>query len=153
MKISFSPIGYVSSAYKTPQQAWEACEKGLDTKTQSKITIYKKYQNGLKGLSEFSHAFVLYYLHKAKRTEMETYPGPITIKDLPKVGVFASRSQYRPNKIALRLVEIVKIDKNIIYVKGLDAIDKTPVIDIKPYVKGFDRPESFKQADWYCWLE
>ncbi|MCX8179732.1 MAG: SAM-dependent methyltransferase [Candidatus Aenigmarchaeota archaeon] len=84
---------------------------------------------------------------------METYPAPMTIKNLPKVGVFASRSQYRPNKIALRLVKLEKIEKNVLYVKGLDAINKTPVIDIKPYIKEFDRPLKFKQAPWYCWLK
>ncbi|MEM5799606.1 MAG: tRNA (N6-threonylcarbamoyladenosine(37)-N6)-methyltransferase TrmO [Candidatus Aenigmatarchaeota archaeon] len=153
MKIFFTPIGYVSSSYKTPQQAWEACEKGLAIKTISKILINKKYESGLKGIEKFSHIFVIYYLHKAKKIEIETYPGPITIKELPKIGVFASRSQYRPNKIALRLVKLQKVQKNVLYVKGLDAIDKTPVIDIKPYIKGFDRPKSFKQADWYYWLK
>ena len=50
-------------------------------------------------------------------------------------GVFASRSPYRPNKIGLTIVELLKVEENILYVKGLDAIDGTPVLDIKPYIK------------------
>ncbi len=153
MEILLKSIGFVESIYKDPKQAWEACENGLNTKTISKIIIDKEYEECLKGLERFSHAFIIYYLHQVDKIEKTTYPGPITIKGLPWVGVFASRSQYRPNPIALRLVKIEKIDQNIIYVKGLDAIDNTPVVDIKPYVKGFDRPKKFKQAEWYSWLK
>jgi tRNA-Thr(GGU) m(6)t(6)A37 methyltransferase TsaA len=153
MKILLDPIGFVSSPYKTPKQAWEACEKGLETKTLSKITIKDEFIKGLKGLENFSHIFVIYYLHQAERIEMETHPGPETIKDLPIVGVFASRSQYRPNHLALRLVKVERVEGKDIYVKGLDAIDGSPVIDVKPYIKGFDRPKSFKQAEWYYWLK
>jgi len=80
------------------------------------------------------------------------HPGPPSIKDLPKVGVFASRSQYRPNPIALKLVKLVKVRNNKLYVQGLDAIDDSPVLDIKPYIPGFDKPEKVKIANWYNWL-
>ena len=57
------------------------------------------------------------------------------------------------NHLALRLVKLEKIEVKHVYVKGLDAIDGTPVIDIKPYIKGFDRPKRLKQAEWYNWLK
>jgi tRNA-Thr(GGU) m(6)t(6)A37 methyltransferase TsaA len=95
--------------------------------------------------------WVIYQLHEANRVELKTYPGPLSVKSLSKVGVFASRSQYRPNNIALRLAKIIEVRKNTIKVSGLDAIDGSPIMDIKPYISHFDRPEKFKEADWYKW--
>jgi len=153
MNICFEPIGKVESEYKKPKDLIFACEKGINTKTFSKIVIDKKFEKGLYKLNEFSHIFVIYFLHQADKIELITHPGPPGELNLPKVGVFASRSQYRPNHIALRLVKLQKIEKNVIFVEGLDAIDGTNVLDIKPYVKGFDRPDEFKTAAWYDWLE
>lgn len=151
-KITFNTIGYVESIYEKPEDLIFACEKGLQTETHSKIILNKEYEKGLKGLEEFSHLFVLYHLDKANHIEIITHPGPPGIK-LPRVGVFASRSQYRPNHIALRLVELEGLEKNIIKVRGLDAINGSKVLDIKPYVEGFDRPERYKVANWYDWLK
>ena len=151
--INFKPIGVVTSKFENPKDITFACEKGLNTKTISKIVINEEFEKGLKGLEEFSHIFVIYFLDKAKKTELITSPGPPSVKSLPKVGVFASRSQYRPNPVALRLVKLVKINKNEIYVQGLDAVNNSPVLDIKPYVAGFDRPNKTKTAGWYDWLD
>lgn len=153
MDISISPIGKVQSKYKKPKDLIFACEKGLKTKTYSKIIVKKKYSQGLKGLNKFSHLWVIFFLHKANKLELITHPGPPTETDLPQVGVFASRSQYRPNHLALRLVKLKSVKENIIYTEGLDAINGTNVIDIKPYVKGFDRPDKYKIANWYNWFE
>ncbi len=153
MSICFEPIGKVESEYKNPKDLIFACEKGINTKTNSKIIVDKKFKKGLYKLNEFSHIFVIYLLHQADKIELITHPGPPHELDLPKVGVFASRSQYRPNHIALRLVQLQKIEKNVLFVEGLDAINGTNVLDIKPYVKGFDRPDKFKTAEWYDWLE
>lgn len=152
-QICFEPIGFVSSKYKNPKDLIFACDQGLKTKTTAKIIVAKKYQEGLNDLRQFSHIFVIYFLDKVNKVELTTHPGPPDAVNLPRVGVFASRSQYRPNPIALRLVKLVKVEKNTVEVKGLDAVDNTPVLDIKPYVKGFDRPDSFTTADWYSWLE
>jgi len=151
MKIELKPIGYISSEFQNPKDLRFACEKGLLAKTESKLNIRDEFLTGLKGLEKFSHLWVIYSLHKANRIELKTYPGPPSVKNLPRAGVFATRSQYRPNHIALRLVQIKKIEKNVIEVSGLDAIDGSPVIDIKPYVSHFDRLEKFKEADWYKW--
>lgn len=152
-KIIFKPIGIVVSKFKKPKEVISACEEGLNNKTISKIIINKKFIKGLKGIENFSHIFVIYFLNKVKKTELITYPGPLSVKSLPTVGVFASRSQYRPNPIALRLVKLIKIKQNKLYVQGLDAINNSPVLDIKPYVFGFDRPEKIKTAKWYQWLD
>lgn len=148
----FESIGVVESEYDQPQDLIFACEKGLDTETYSRIVLNERYVSGLRGLEEFSHLFVMFHLDRAAKIEILTHPGPPDIK-LPKVGVFASRSQYRPNHIALRLVKILKVENGVISVKGLDAVNGSKVIDIKPYVPGFDRPQEYKAASWYTWLD
>ncbi len=148
-EIKFKPIGYVRSRFKDPEDLTFACEKGLLTKTKSEIVINKEYAEGMAGLSSFSHIWIIYHINEANRTEMKTYPGPTTIKGLPVVGVFASRSQYRPNKIGLRLVKLAELKGNVLKVIGLDAIDKTPVLDVKPFIPHFDKPKKAKVAEWY----
>ncbi len=150
--IRMEPIGTVVSDYTEPEELWFACEKGLKTANRSKIFINDAYMEGLVGLDKFSHAFILYHLDRATRLELTTHPGPSSEQGLPKVGVFASRSQYRPNHIALRLVRVVRVKGNELCVEGLDAINGSQVLDIKPYVHGFDRPENFSCASWYDWL-
>jgi tRNA (adenine37-N6)-methyltransferase len=152
MVLHLEAIGEVRSAYKDPKELIFACEDGLKTKTDSMIVLNPELEKGLYKLEEFSHLFVMYHLHRADRIELITHPGPPG-ETLPKVGVFASRSQYRPNHIALRLVKLKKIEKNILHIEGLDAVDGSKVLDIKPYVKGFDRPAVYTTAEWYGWLD
>ena len=152
-KICFEPIGVVESQFENPEDLIFACKKGLDTKTISTITLNEKLEEGLCGLNEFSHVFVIYFLDQATNIELLTHPGPPTETELPKVGVFASRSQYRPNHFALRLVKLLAIEGNKLRVEGLDAINGSKVLDIKPYVHRFDRPKQFKTASWYNWLD
>jgi tRNA-Thr(GGU) m(6)t(6)A37 methyltransferase TsaA len=71
---------------------------------------------------------------------------------MPLLGVFATRTPYRPNPIGLTLVELLKIEANVLYVRGLDAFNGTPVLDIKPYDK-WDVPENSKMPDWWMRLE
>jgi len=151
-KLCFNSIGTIRSKFKNPEELVFACEKGLDTDTESEIIIDEHLEEGLTGLKEFSHIFIIYFLNQADKIELSTHPGPPSETSLPKVGVFASRSQYRPNHIALRLAKLLNINGNRIRVRGLDAVNGSPVLDIKPYVKGFDRPENFKTAYWYDWL-
>jgi len=148
-ELKLRPIGYVSSKFQNPKNLEFACEKGLSAKTTSKLIIRDEFLTGLDGLKKFSHLWIIYYLHKANRIESKTYPGPSSVKNLPKTGIFATRSQYRPNHIALRLTKIKKIGENTIEVIGLDAVDGSPILDIKPYVSYFDRPKNFKTASWY----
>ena len=149
--IKLRPIGIVESPFRNPKDLHFACEEGRFTDTESSIVINQEFAKGLKGLDDFSHIWVIYHLHKADQTELSTHPGPPNINDLPIVGVFASRSQYRPNHLALRMVNLVKVDRNEIFVKGLDAIDGSPVVDIKPYVPFFDKTQKQKIAEWYRW--
>jgi len=151
MKIGISAIGKVSSQFKSPKELHFACERGRLAETESEIVLDERLSKGLAGIEDFSHIWVIYFLHDANRIEMKTHPGPPEIEGLPKVGVFASRSQYRPNHIALRLVELSKVESNKLHIKGLDAIDGTPVLDIKPFIPHFDKPENERIANWYKW--
>lgn len=152
-RICLEPIATVFSPYKNPKDLVFACEQGLNTRTISKILVKEEYAEGLTAIENFSHLFVIFHLDRVDRTELITHPGPATVKGLPRVGIFASRSQYRPNPIALRLVKLLRVEGNILHVEGLDAINRSQVLDIKPYVKGFDRPHVYSNAPWYDWLE
>jgi tRNA-Thr(GGU) m(6)t(6)A37 methyltransferase TsaA len=109
----------------------------------SEIIIKEKFAPGLLGLEDFSHLIVLTFLHKAKFTlgkHLRRHPQERT--DLPVLGIFAQRARHRPNRIGVTAVEIIDIKENRIKVRGLDAIDGTPIIDIKPYVPRFDRKDA-----------
>ena len=111
----------------------------------SKIRIFDEFCDGLKGLDTFSHILILYWFH-LRDTEEER--GVLRViprrhKGSPEVGVFASRSPSRPNPIGLSVVELVKMEGNILLVKGLDAFEGSPVIDVKPYIP---RSDAFPDA-------
>lgn len=147
--IGMVPIGHVKSGFREPSELERACKEGKAFSAISEIVLRPGSSEMLQGLEQSSHIWVIFHLHKAGRVEPVTYPGPKSVKRLPKVGVFASRSQYRPNHIALRLVSFMSRRGNVLKVKGLDAINGTPVLDLKPYVPLFDLPENPKTAAWY----
>jgi len=120
------PIGVIHSPYKCLSEA-PYQGSGSDV---SEIEIFSEYDLGLKDVEGFSHLIVLYWFHKSQgysnlvNTPWDTVPH----------GVFATCSPRRPNPIGLSVVELLERKENLLYVKGLDAIEKTPVLDIKPYI-------------------
>jgi len=98
------------------------------------IEIEKEYALGLKDLEAFSHIYLIYYFHEAVRTELEVIP----FMDTQKRGVFSTRSPLRPSHLGLSITKILSIDDNIVTIKGIDVLDGTPLIDIKPYIPQFD---------------
>ena len=132
-EIICTPIGFVSSPFKergdTPRQ-------GYLTDETSVITLKEEYLKATLGLEEGADIFVLCWFDRSDRTLLLGRPS----KDVPLKGVFANRSPNRPNPISLTLVKIVKIEDNKITVVGLEALDGTPVLDIKPYSKDIDTP-------------
>jgi tRNA-Thr(GGU) m(6)t(6)A37 methyltransferase TsaA len=115
----------------------------------AKIRIYPEYCSGLKGIEEFSHLIVLYWLHLCGEKERRTllvYPRKHTVNVL--TGVFACRSPARPNPVGLCVVELLEKKGNTLVVKGLDAFEKSPVIDIKPYVPKTDSVEKARTPEW-----
>jgi tRNA-Thr(GGU) m(6)t(6)A37 methyltransferase TsaA len=121
--------------------------KNEDTK---EIRIYEEFSAGLSGLEGFSHIMVFFWFHKndtpEKRKKLEVHPRG-DIKN-PLTGVFATRSPSRPNLIGLSTCSILSIKKNIISIDETDAMDATPVIDIKPYLPHLDSREPVRLPHW-----
>lgn len=105
-------------------------------KVTSKIVIDPNYVEGLYKLTHFKHIWVIFGFHRLRETQMKVHPMHDPSK--PLVGVFASRSPTRPNKMGLTLVRLVGVKKNVVLVKDLDAFDGSPVFDIKPYEDEID---------------
>ncbi|MDP4119551.1 MAG: tRNA (N6-threonylcarbamoyladenosine(37)-N6)-methyltransferase TrmO [Bacillota bacterium] len=142
MTINFESIGFVKNNITEKKDTnW-----GNDI---SELVINEELTRGLTGLSEFSHLIVITYLNEAKfEIENHIERHPQGRKDLPIVGIFAQRAKDRPNPIGITAVEIMNIEKNIITVKGLDAINHTPIIDIKPYFPQYDCRENVRYPEW-----
>ena len=104
----------------------------------SRIVISKEYSEGLAGIEDWSHLYVIFWMDRISN-EKKTLLCPGSEPDMPTVGIFATRAPVRPNPIGLTLVELVRREGDVLVVKGLDALDGTPVLDLKPYpywVKG-----------------
>ncbi|MBT8171342.1 tRNA (N6-threonylcarbamoyladenosine(37)-N6)-methyltransferase TrmO [Candidatus Bathyarchaeota archaeon] len=119
----------------------------------SKIVIRDEYTKALDGLEEFSHLFVLFWLHKiTKEDRLLMKVHPLGRKDMPLLGIFATRTPCRPNPIGLTRVKLISINDNILTVQGLDAYNNTPVLDIKPFYGG-DTTIEFRIHKWWKKLE
>ena len=135
-KIVLTPIGTVKNSVKNRKDSsW-----GDDV---SLIILDEQYKCGLKELENFSHAVILFHLDKAKfEKERHLQRHPQNRDDMPLVGIFSQRGKDRPNRIGITSVEIVSVEEGILAVKGLDAIDGTPVLDIKPYYPAYDKKDA-----------
>ena len=103
----------------------------------------------LDNLDEFSHIIVLYWMHQvAAPHKFSTKVHPMAKQELSLVGLFATRSPNRPNPVGKATVRLLQRQGNILRVKGLDATDGTPVIDIKPYIPGYDSATNAKVPQW-----
>ena len=100
-------------------------------------------------IEEFSHAEIIYYFHLVEDNKIETSARhPRNNKDWPKVGIFAQRGKNRPNRLGATIVKIIKREGIQLFVQGLDAIDGTPVLDIKPVMREFLPREKISQPKW-----
>ena len=116
----------------------------------SEIVLKPEFAPGLLGLGDFSHAMILTFLHEAKYVpEVHLRRHPQERQDMPFLGIFAQRARHRPNRIGVTACEIVEVTEDTIKVGALDAINGTPVIDVKPYVPVYDR----KDATIPEWME
>lgn len=136
MEIKLSEIGIVKNNVENKKDtAW-----GEDV---SQIVLNEQLSGGLKGLEDFSHVIIIYYLDKAAfDIEKHLQRRPQNRDDMPLVGIFSQRGKDRPNQIGMTSVKIVSVDNDILTVSGLDAIDGTPVLDIKPYYPVYDRRDA-----------
>ncbi len=115
----------------------------------SDIVINSTLTEALDGLEEFSHIVVLYWMHMVSATgQVPTKVHPRGKQELPAVGLFSTRSPNRPNPVGIATVRLLQCQGNILKVEGLDAIDGTPVIDIKPYIPGYDSVINAEIPQW-----
>lgn len=115
------------------------------------LHIFKKYTDALKGLDGFSHVFVFYWFDRndtpEKRSILQVHPRGN--KKNPLTGVFACRAPVRPNLIALSLCKIISVKNNIVYIENIDALNNSPVLDIKPYIPHIDHIiKDVRVPDW-----
>jgi len=132
MSMTIKPIGIIETPFNDlkgmPIQPSGAAD------IQGTIIINKEYEQGLSDLEGFSHIILLYHFHQSKGYNLMVTP----FMDDQKRGLFSTRAPRRPNSIGLSIVQLIKRDKNRISIKGIDVLNGTPLIDIKPYVPGFD---------------
>ena len=115
----------------------------------SQIVIDPSYSSALDGIEPFSHVVVVFWLDRTTEEERKTLKvHPRGDAAIPLTGVFATRSPLRPNPIAITTVKLVERQGNILTVKGLDALNGTPVLDIKPYLPEPFLPNEVKVPDW-----
>jgi tRNA-Thr(GGU) m(6)t(6)A37 methyltransferase TsaA len=134
----YQPIGVIRSPFKAlarmPIQP--AGARGVT----GRVEVYPEFAPGLKDLGGFSHVVLVYHLHKSKGYRLEVVP----YLDTEQRGLFATRAPRRPNPIGISVVRLTGVKGNVLEIDGIDVLDKTPLLDIKPYVPEFDKPEKVR---------
>jgi len=157
-----NPVGYVRSELKTPSLRARDKDIELDTGLQqaaaefkrirslvSELVIRDEFDGILDGLEDFSHALVLYWPHLLPSDGRSiTKVHPMGLKEFPLVGVFATCSPARPNPVLATVVSIAGKSGNTLKVQGLEALDGSPVIDIKPYTQNYCEAEKVRLSGW-----
>lgn len=150
MEIKLRPIGVVR-VQATDEQVRE--EEG---EIEGELEIFPEFEPALNGLEGFSHIFSIFYFHKLRPEQI----GPLqvkpkrllkrgfTLEELPLLGVFALDSPSRPNPIGLTLVRLLRREGRRLFVKGLDAFDGTPILDLKGYRPDY-RTDDYFIPDWH----
>ncbi len=139
-EINLKPIGIVRSEIK--ERTWRHSGDVV-----SEIVIDESLTESLDNLDEFTHIIVLYWIHKSPNRK------PVKVRprgnpEIKLMGVFATRSPDRPNPIGKSTVRLLERRKNVLKVRGLDAIDGSPVLDIKPYIPGYDSVDDAGAPPW-----
>ncbi len=155
---SISPIGFVKSKANREVLKYSDEDLKLDLDValnqgsdliKSIIIINEDYIDCLDGIEDFSHIIIFFWTHKVPdKARQIKKVHPAGLKKIPMKGIFATRSPVRPNPICKTTVKLLEKKGNTLLVEGLDAIDNTPVIDIKPHLPFYDSPTNIKLANW-----
>ena len=143
-EINLKPIGFVKNNVKQTRF-------GNFNDEVSEIIVDKKFTEALNAIEDYSHVIIVYWMDRVK--EHVTVHRPQGNPNAPIVGIFSCRCPQRPNPIGITTVKLIEHKGNKIKVKGLDILDETPVIDIKPYWPHYDKVENEKIPDWVNKLE
>jgi tRNA-Thr(GGU) m(6)t(6)A37 methyltransferase TsaA len=125
---SVKPVGFIRSAYTDTSQIPKGL--GAEHSAEGVLEVLPEFEEGLLDVEGFSHLFLIWLFHKSTEVRLSGIPPS---DDRPH-GVFASRSPYRPNPIGLTVVELVRREGRMLHLRGVDMLDGTPVLDIKPYL-------------------
>jgi tRNA-Thr(GGU) m(6)t(6)A37 methyltransferase TsaA len=139
------PIGFVRSPYSETAQVPRGC--GAKHEAEGVLEILPELEPGLTDIEGFSHLFVLWVFHQASGCTLLGTPPT----DNRPHGVFATRSPYRPNPIGLTVVELIRREGVRLHVRGVDMLDGTPILDIKPYLSAI--PEDKVKRGWLAEVE
>jgi tRNA (adenine37-N6)-methyltransferase len=141
--ISIEPVGTIHSPHTSlenmPIQPVGARE------VEGTAILRPEFAPGLKDLDGFSHIYLLYHFHKAGNMKLEVVP----FMDSQARGVFATRSPLRPSGLGMSIVEVLRVEDNVVFLRGVDVLDGTPLLDIKPYIPQFDQRENVRTG-WMC---
>ena len=141
LDMTLKPIGTVRNEIEQPgRREW--------AEIVSEIVIDSRLTEALDGLEDFSHIIVLYWFHGITEAEMPLKVHPMRRPELPLTGLFATRAPNRPNRLGKATVKLLQRRGNILRVKGLDALNGTPVLDIKPYLPGYDSVADARVPSW-----
>ena len=143
MTIHFEPIGFIRTPYSR-REGMPIQAKGAQG-AKGRIILKEALEPGLKDLDGFSHLILIYHFHQSTGYELETTP----FLDAILRGVFATRAPRRPNPIGFSVVRLTGIEGHVLYIEGVDMLDETPLLDLKPYLADFDVFEPEREG----WLE
>ena len=143
MEIKFHPIGTIHSPFTTLEKMPIQPSGARDVT--GKIVLDQKLEAGLADLDGFSHIILLYYFHRSSGYRLSVTP----FLDTVERGLFSTRAPRRPNPIGLSIVKLLGIEDNVLNIQGVDVLDGTPLLDIKPWVPAFDVRENARSG----WLE
>jgi tRNA-Thr(GGU) m(6)t(6)A37 methyltransferase TsaA len=138
--ISLNVLGTIKTPWKTPENMpiQPTGAKGF----KGTVELYPEYVEGLEDIEGFSHIILIYQLHLVSKPQLKVVP----FMDTKPKGIFATRSPKRPNKIGISIVEIEKVEGNIIHVLDVDMITNSPLLDIKPFFEDFDNRVGTKKG-------
>jgi tRNA-Thr(GGU) m(6)t(6)A37 methyltransferase TsaA len=140
-EVRYTPIGIIHSPFKRPQGT--PIQPKAAEKIEGTVEVFPEYVPGLKDLDGFSRVILLYHFHLAAGSRLEVKP----FMDVKPRGVFATRAPARPNPIGMSVVRLLRVEGGTLYVSGVDILDGTPLLDIKPYVPQFDVYEA-ERTGW-----
>jgi len=132
VNVSYRPIGVIRSKHTQSESA--PIQPVYAAGCRGRVEILPEFADGLRDLEGFSHIYLIYHLHQAPAAKLSVKP---YLQDAEH-GVFATRAPARPNPIGLSIVKLERREGSVLYVDGLDILDGTPLLDIKPYCARFD---------------
>jgi tRNA-Thr(GGU) m(6)t(6)A37 methyltransferase TsaA len=135
------PVGVIHSPFTDPKTT---PIQPVRSEARGQVEVYPEFAEGLEGLEGFSHIILLYVFHRSQGYSLKVTP----FLDDQQHGLFATRHPRRPNPIGLSIVRLLSREGNWLEIEGVDVLDGTPLLDIKPYVPDFDL-RTDTHAGWY----